>query len=315
MRAERAAVTKRAGRQHLCRALRLPNERETQAPAVAGAESEREESSVQVVHKFIHLVLLITMPPLLPGIIGKTKAVFAGRVGPPVLQTYYDLIKLFQKGSVISTTTFGRLTADELWAGLAEPVSVAPATTPAARAAMTNHPFHPAIAGVFPGPVKHLLAACESFLRDAEVALKSSTGLADSDKCCDSAAVPCPLDCLRRCGADHARQRGRRREPAGRIPSDDSRLRRPQDGPSAPRQDRRALPQERTPDLLERSRPGRAGRVDRGPGAGRPHRSARSSRPQGLELARHMGSSQAVLRRRRGRVPGQRVHLRLRQHR
>ena len=37
--------------------------------------------------------------------ITKTKALFAGRVGPPVLQPYYDLIKLFRKGSVFSTTT------------------------------------------------------------------------------------------------------------------------------------------------------------------------------------------------------------------
>jgi formate hydrogenlyase subunit 4 len=39
------------------------------------------------------------------GVIAKTKAVFAGRVGPPVLQPYYDLVKLMQKGSVFSTTT------------------------------------------------------------------------------------------------------------------------------------------------------------------------------------------------------------------
>ena len=45
------------------------------------------------------------LPPLLLGVINKTKALFAGRVGPPVLQPYYDLMKLFQKGSVFSTTT------------------------------------------------------------------------------------------------------------------------------------------------------------------------------------------------------------------
>ena len=42
---------------------------------------------------------------LLLGVIAKTKALFAGRVGPPLLQPYYDLIKLIQKGSVFSTTT------------------------------------------------------------------------------------------------------------------------------------------------------------------------------------------------------------------
>ena len=53
----------------------------------------------------IHLVLLIAMPPLLLGIINKTKAWFGGRNGPPVLQTYYDIIKLMRKGLVVSNAT------------------------------------------------------------------------------------------------------------------------------------------------------------------------------------------------------------------
>src|SRR5262252_689236 len=53
----------------------------------------------------VHLVVVVVLPPLLLGVIGKTKALFAGRVGPPLFQPYYDLIKLFQKGSVFSTTT------------------------------------------------------------------------------------------------------------------------------------------------------------------------------------------------------------------
>jgi formate hydrogenlyase subunit 4 len=57
------------------------------------------------VHGLIHILLAVLLPPLLLGVIGKTKAVFAGRVGPPLLQPYYDLIKLFRKGSVFSTTT------------------------------------------------------------------------------------------------------------------------------------------------------------------------------------------------------------------
>lgn len=69
---------------------------------------------MQWVHTLIHLMLLLAMPLLLPGIIGKTKAVFAGRVGPPLLQPYYDVIKLLQKGSVFSTTT--------TWVFLAGPV-------------------------------------------------------------------------------------------------------------------------------------------------------------------------------------------------
>src|SRR5438105_14162494 len=57
-----------------------------------------------MIHTTIHVLLALTLPPLLVGVIGKTKALYAGRVGPPLLQPYYDLIKLFQKGSVFSTT-------------------------------------------------------------------------------------------------------------------------------------------------------------------------------------------------------------------
>jgi formate hydrogenlyase subunit 4 len=58
-----------------------------------------------IIHNTVHIVLALGLPPLLLGVIAKTKALFAGRVGPPVLQAYYDLIKLFRKGSVFSTTT------------------------------------------------------------------------------------------------------------------------------------------------------------------------------------------------------------------
>lgn len=45
------------------------------------------------------------MPPLLLGVITKTKAAFAGRKGAPYLQVYYDLFKLLQKDAVYSETT------------------------------------------------------------------------------------------------------------------------------------------------------------------------------------------------------------------
>src|SRR5437762_5712869 len=56
-------------------------------------------------HNTLHVLLALTLPPLLLGVIAKTKALFAGRIGPPILQPYYDLIKLVQKGSVFSVTT------------------------------------------------------------------------------------------------------------------------------------------------------------------------------------------------------------------
>lgn len=53
----------------------------------------------------IHCLLALLFPPLLLGVINKTKAAFAGRVGAPYLQPYYDLFKLLRKGSVFSETT------------------------------------------------------------------------------------------------------------------------------------------------------------------------------------------------------------------
>lgn len=66
-------------------------------------------------HLLIHLLLLLLLAPLLPGVIAKTKAWFAGRSGPPVLQPYYDLARLLRKGSVFSRTT--------TWVFLAGPVT------------------------------------------------------------------------------------------------------------------------------------------------------------------------------------------------
>jgi formate hydrogenlyase subunit 4 len=51
------------------------------------------------------VALLLALPPLLPGLIAKTKAVFAGRRGPPLLQPYRDMAKLLRKGAVYSKTS------------------------------------------------------------------------------------------------------------------------------------------------------------------------------------------------------------------
>ncbi|MBD1401561.1 NADH-quinone oxidoreductase subunit H [Pelovirga terrestris] len=58
-----------------------------------------------MVGMLIHLLLLLLFAPLLAGIIARTKALFAGRRGQPVLQLYFDLLRLARKGSVISKTT------------------------------------------------------------------------------------------------------------------------------------------------------------------------------------------------------------------
>lgn len=47
----------------------------------------------------------LVLCPLLFGVINRVKAVFAGRRGQPLLQTYYDLARLIKKGAVYSATT------------------------------------------------------------------------------------------------------------------------------------------------------------------------------------------------------------------
>ena len=53
----------------------------------------------------VQFALALILAPLLPGIINRVKARFAGRHGKPVLQTYYDIAKLLRKGEVISRTS------------------------------------------------------------------------------------------------------------------------------------------------------------------------------------------------------------------
>jgi formate hydrogenlyase subunit 4 len=47
----------------------------------------------------------LLLAPLLLGVIARTKAIVAGRTGAPLLQPYYDLVKLGRKSAVYSRTT------------------------------------------------------------------------------------------------------------------------------------------------------------------------------------------------------------------
>jgi formate hydrogenlyase subunit 4 len=53
----------------------------------------------------LHPALALTLSPLLLGFIQRTKAVIAGRKGPPLLQPYRDIAKLLRKDAVYSRTT------------------------------------------------------------------------------------------------------------------------------------------------------------------------------------------------------------------
>lgn len=60
---------------------------------------------MRILDVLVHVLATLLLPPLLLGVVTKTKALVAGRVGAPVLQAYWDLLRLFEKGFVFSTTT------------------------------------------------------------------------------------------------------------------------------------------------------------------------------------------------------------------
>lgn len=53
----------------------------------------------------VGFILIIIAALFFPGIIARTKSIASGRKGPSILQPMRDIWKLFQKGSVYSTTT------------------------------------------------------------------------------------------------------------------------------------------------------------------------------------------------------------------
>jgi len=53
----------------------------------------------------INMLAALALAPLLMGVINRTKAIFAGRRGSPMLQMYFDLAKLMRKGAVYSESS------------------------------------------------------------------------------------------------------------------------------------------------------------------------------------------------------------------
>jgi formate hydrogenlyase subunit 4 len=85
----------------------------------------------------LQLVLALVLAPLLPGIVNRTKAFFAGRRGQPLLQAYFDLAKLLRKGAVYSRTTTWIFRAGPVvsLAAIAAAAALAPCGPSAAAAA------------------------------------------------------------------------------------------------------------------------------------------------------------------------------------
>ncbi len=55
--------------------------------------------------EYAQFLIIIFFSPLVSGVIKKLKAYMQGRKGPGVLQTYYDLMRLFRKDMVVSSVT------------------------------------------------------------------------------------------------------------------------------------------------------------------------------------------------------------------
>jgi formate hydrogenlyase subunit 4 len=60
---------------------------------------------------YFQFLIIVLFSPLVNGVIKKLKAGMQGRVGPGVLQPYYDILRLFKKQMVVSTTTSWIFTA------------------------------------------------------------------------------------------------------------------------------------------------------------------------------------------------------------
>jgi formate hydrogenlyase subunit 4 len=106
----------------------------------------------------------LLLAPILPGVINRTKAFFAGRRGQPLLQPYFDLAKLLRKGATYSRTT--------TWVFRAGP----PVALAAAAAAVTLTPMGSLGAALhFPGDV-WLFAYLLGVMRFATVLAALDTG-------------------------------------------------------------------------------------------------------------------------------------------
>jgi formate hydrogenlyase subunit 4 len=58
-----------------------------------------------ILRALFQIGILLVLPPFLLGVVNRVKAIAAGRAGPPLLQLYFDVWKLLQKGAVYSRTT------------------------------------------------------------------------------------------------------------------------------------------------------------------------------------------------------------------
>jgi len=64
-----------------------------------------------IIEYLLQVAFIFLLAPLTIGIMGKVKARFQSRIGAPIYQPYLDIMKLFSKGMVVSSTTSWVFTA------------------------------------------------------------------------------------------------------------------------------------------------------------------------------------------------------------
>ena len=68
------------------------------------ASTNIEEQLIMAAIWIVQLAVVLGLPPLVTGIVRKTKARLQNRKGPPLSQAYSDLLKLFRKEALVSST-------------------------------------------------------------------------------------------------------------------------------------------------------------------------------------------------------------------
>lgn len=69
-----------------------------------GFSTDMEERLITVAIWIVQLAAVLALPPLVNGIVRKTKARLQNRKGPPFSQSYSDLFKLFRKEALVSAS-------------------------------------------------------------------------------------------------------------------------------------------------------------------------------------------------------------------
>jgi len=60
---------------------------------------------IKILQGIISLIIILILAPLFAGLVNKQKAILTGRVGAPILQPYYELIKLIKKETINASSS------------------------------------------------------------------------------------------------------------------------------------------------------------------------------------------------------------------